>query len=260
MNTRWNMTFFLFMGMLGAAVLVWSILHHHKDRKRPVASLIAAICAAVAFGVILFGLNHPAKIVNILGSPKKGFSGAVLMQIIVIFTGVITFTKLRNRNYALSIASVLIAALSVAALSKVYMISTRSALNSYLLTVVMIFMVLQASAHFDNSARSIKAWLAVNIIYGISVLVFMIRLGGQQDRVLDLSNVLSGSLAPLFWSFAALSFIIPFACWVISAVKGKIVFNTSFYRIVNAMGMFLFCVFVNQMPVFTQAINNRIFF
>lgn len=257
MNTKWNMAFFMFLGIAAAVLLLYTAID--KDNtKRPFAALVSGACAAAAFAVIAAGLNDPSKIITILSTPRKGFSGAVIMQVITCVSALFVFFKLREKGVIVSVLAAAVAVLSVCALSKIYMISTRPALNTYLVTAVMLLLTVQisATAAGDNGKRYTNMLLGINLAYGLSLALFAIRLRmlAPQDRILDFTNIFSGSLAPVFWGVVILTLVIPLICTLIKLKQRFLPASSS------AAGAFLLCMLISQMPVIEKGVNNRIFF
>lgn len=260
MNTRWNMAFFLFFGLIGAIMLICTVISNVREEKRPIPALIASACALTAFMIICLGLNNPLKILTVLSTPQKGFSGAIIMQVVMIAAGMLIFIKSKAGNKAIPIAAFVISILSVYALSKQYMITVRPALNTYILTIIFLALVFQTAWYMYpvTKKRAVYTALGLNIFYGVFLLIFTLRMKiiAPPDHVLDFMNVTFGALAPVYWGAVLCTFIMPLAC-TIMALRGKTIPKS--LNVVSIAGLFSLCLLINQMPIIARGINNRIF-
>ena len=262
MNVRWDMSFFMFVSFVGASFLLCSILTTNCSR-RPLLSIVSAVAAATSFAIIVAGLNNPAKIITILSVPYKGFSSAVSMQVIVIVASLFVFFKIRENSKVVSAIVLVVSLASVISLSRIYMISTRPALNSILVSLMLIVLLFQTACIMSGNGTSVLRRIipAVSAVYGVTALAFVVRLKmlAPQDRILNFMEVTSGYIAPLYWSMILCTFIIPFSYACANAVKdrGKAALVVS---AVNAVGVFLLFLIICQTPVIARGINNRIFF
>lgn len=271
MHTKWNMTFFLFMGFIGAGLLLYSALNLLSDKNhlhRSISALAASVSAISSVLIVTMGLNDPSKLINILGRPFAGFSSAVVMQIIIALAGLLLFFKsIGKKPVKLAWVSVGVFVVSVFCLSRVYMISTRPALNSIILFILFLLLSLQATGLFmvtknrifaDNIKKISFILISVSCFYGLGLLLFAIRIIGlnPEDRVLQPGKLLSGELAPIFWGIVILTFIIPLAFYLYSFLSRKIKM-APLVRLVNLVGVFMLSILINQMPTISRGIDGR---
>lgn len=271
MHTKWNMTFFLFMGFIGAGLLLYSALNLLSDKNhlhRSISALAASASAISSVLIVTMGLNDPSKLINILGRPFAGFSSAVVMQIIIALAGLLLFFKsIGKKPVKLAWVSVGVFVVSVFCLSRVYMISTRPALNSIILFILFLLLSLQTTGLFmvtknrifaDNIKKTSFILISVSCFYGLGLLLFAIRTIGlnPEDRVLQPGKLLLGELAPIFWGIVILTFIIPLAFYLYSFLSRKIKM-APLVRLVNLVGVFMLSILINQMPTISRGIDGR---
>lgn len=271
MHTKWNMTFFLFMGFIGAGLLLYSALNLLSDKNhlhRSISALAASASAISSVLIVTMGLNDPSKLINILGRPFAGFSSAVVMQIIIALAGLLLFFKsIGKKPVKLAWVSVGVFVVSVFCLSRVYMISTRPALNSIILFILFLLLSLQTTGLFmvtknrifaDNIKKTSFILISVSCFYGLGLLLFAIRIIGlnPEDRVLQPGKLLLGELAPIFWGIVILTFIIPLAFYLYSFLSRKIKM-APLVRLVNLVGVFMLSILINQMPTISRGIDGR---
>jgi hypothetical protein len=255
---------FIFLGFISAALLLYSIVNYAK--KPRLALVLSCICAAAAFAIMAMGLNNPAKVVTILSTPKKGYSGAVIMQVVMCIAGLAALSQLKRNPYLAAAIGVLTPVLSVCALSRIYMISTKPALNTYLITAVMIALLFQITGIFslnpENTKRFRQSVFGVAALYCIFITAFTIRLKmlSPQDRILDFTSVASGYLAPVFWGMIFCTAVVPLGYTCLNLIKGGNRTASYIAGAVNTAGVLLLCILITQMPIIERGINNRIFF
>lgn len=263
MNVRWDMVLFMFAAFVGASALLHSAINADEE-NRPWTAIISVIAAAVAFAIIVAGLNDPAKIITVLRAPTKGFSSAVSMQIIAAVAALFVFFKAKdNIKVALGIALV-VSLCSVMSLSRIYMISTRPALNSILITIMLAALFFQTVCILNANKADVfrKAMPAVCAVYGVMAIAFAVRLKMlvPEDRILRFAEMTAGYMAPLYWGMILCTLIVPLAYAGVNAAKNKGTVASLAVSAVNAIGVFLLFMLICQTLVIEKGINNRIFF
>jgi uncharacterized membrane protein YozB (DUF420 family) len=254
----------MFLGFASAALLLYSAINNIK--KSQATLLLSCICAAAAFALIATGLNNPAKIITILSTPRKGYSGAVIMQVVMSIAGLATLSQLRRNRYVAAIIAFLGSVLSVCALSRIYMINTKPALNTYLVTAVLITLLFQCtgivSLNTESTKRFRQSVFGASALYCIFIGAFTVRLKilSPQDRILDFASVTSGYLAPVFWGMIFCTVAVPLGYACLSLLKGRGRTASCITGAVNTIGILLLFILITQMPVIERGINNRIFF
>ncbi len=262
MNTKWNTTFFMFLALVGAIILLHSAIYAYKNDKRPTFVLVSAVLALSSIVAIALGFNDPVKILTVIRTPQKAFSAALITQIFVATVAVFTYFYAKQYKQIVSGVAVLISLVSAFFISNIYMISTRPALNTFILTLVFVLVVVQTALLMGsyNSSHKYKLTLrAVSILVCISVAGFTLRLASlpQQDRILDIERLTSGTLAPIFWAFVIVCCVTPTAY---SFVKHNSKIATAITSTVCIVGILLLNIIVAQLPMVERGINNRIFF
>ncbi|GAB1537354.1 hypothetical protein ADMFC3_29850 [Geovibrio sp. ADMFC3] len=270
MNTKWNMVFFMFLGLTGAALLLYASLAacFNKRDKHKYFALSAGISSASASLIILLGLNEFSRMLNILMRPYSGLSTALLMQLAAAFFSFLLFFKGKTSSAVRNI-SVIVSLAAVFCLARNYMIITRPALNTYLFSAFLIVSAIFAAWNLISinkdltldEALTSNAGAVIISVYGLILLIFSLRVGWlePEDRIFSFAKLIYGSYAPIFWMTVVLSFAVPLAITVFSSVRKKAVASViccaSF-----AAGIFLLSVLINQMPVLNDSINNRFIF
>lgn len=270
MQTKWNMTFFLFLGMISAALLLCSLFCSLREERRTlcrVSALTAFLGSLSAVLVIAFGLNNPAKLVNILGRPLIGLSSAIISQILVAFAALVMFVRNNTRkSIGYTVIVCVFSLIAVFSLSRLYMINTRPALNSFLLVILFTLITLQLAGSFLRSetweghetVTYANSMLLITGLYGISLIGFILRIGwlNPEDRVFQIQKLVAGSLAPVFWGLVIFSLVVPllFYFW---ARTSETVLRTHLDKVINLVGVFVLSVLINQMPVVSRGINGR---
>lgn len=272
MHTKWNMTVFLFIGLISAGILLYTaidmlISQHRQERFK--YAITMTISGFTAILVIALGLNNPANLINILARPETGLSSAVLSQIIVAIFGIVLFFR-KVQGRFIPIFSACLFVLSVFCMFKLYMISTRPALNTFLLFLLLLVVAAQPVASLivtkmiggiDNVKRNSAIMLGSIGICTVVFLAFLIRLNGltPSDRILTFYQVVGGSLASVFWAMIVFIIIIPTGLFSYSFVKQKFVLVVV-CRVSATVGIFLLCILINQMQAASIAVEGRILF
>ncbi|QAR32672.1 hypothetical protein EP073_04385 [Geovibrio thiophilus] len=264
MLTKWNMTFFLFFGLIGAALLLGNALRSLQSEKlNRIFVFAAAVASVICLTVLALTISSPLKLLNILGHPSSGLSSAVITDILLIPAAFVLLRKTEKGKTA----EILIAAVSVVCIycfSRVYMVVTRPALNSVTVFAMLFLQCLLAALFFSEQYKREKLfrtiYLAAISAYGVVSAVFLFRIGflAVPDRVLQLQRLFQGDLAFLFWFTAAATFFVP---------AGFILFSgflrTDYKRfvIISCLtGLFALSMLINQMPVVSRGVDGRFFY
>lgn len=265
MHTNWIMTAFLVLGLISASALLYTalkIIDNSLKERRPASALITVFAGALSVIIIALKVNNPTNLITILAKPSTGLSGAVISQIVMFAAGVIVYLK----NPRGRVASVVLACLfmySVFCLNRLYMISTRSALNTYLLTLVFASAALLAICSFTEYKT--KSGAAINL--GIStagaliMILFFVRMAflSSPDRVISIDMLLRGELAPVFWAFILFGVFVPLTSAIIRFFKiytiPPIILVTS-----AVIAIVLLSIIINEMPASLGAVQGRMLF
>jgi len=270
MNTKWNMTFFMFTALLACSLLIYSVVIAYFDDKYAEKHKINALAAGIlGFGtalIVLGGLNELSRTMNILMRPYSGLSSTVISQLVIGITGVVIFAK-GLKSPLLKIVACIVAAASVYCLARYYMMIARPALDTYILTAMFYVIVMLIASLLVNmndqvyvkySSVTFKLLTGLVVLFGLLFLLFLLRIKGisQEDRVFNLNNLVYGIYAPLVWTIAVLSFLIPALCSAMLMARARAVMmyvcGLSFIS-----GLFVLSILINQMPVIKDAINGR---
>lgn len=264
MHTKWNMTVFLFMSLLSAALLLSAAFSKkssgHLQRACSFMPLAASGAGLAAVLIIIGGLNHPGNIVNMLGRPFAGLSSAVIAQLLVVGSGLLVFAKGRHSDsflWPITLGS--LACLAVFCSYQVYTVSTRPALNTLTLLAVLLLVVMQLSLMLTGlseinpeSENGTKICLAIMVIglcgiVGQTIFAARLALLASPDRVLTFSELMSGNLDFLYWSMILLTVLVPPSLTLIGWRTKR--HSLRYFSPVFLMaGLFLLCVLINQMP------------
>ena len=263
MHTRWSIAFFLFWGLVSVGLMFLPVFSGCADGTRSriyrFSLLVSAFCGCVAVATVAFSLNSPGNLINILGNPWAGLSSAIIAQIAIILVALIGFFKGSSGQRNLVYGSAGVGIYSLFCLFRMYMISTRPALNSFVLFALLLVLTMELTSLFRLSFCS-DSFTGINkqsllypfltIAAGCLLGVFTIRLLllSNPDRIFTFSGLTNGIYAPFFWSVVVLIFILP-TVHAIYSFKKKV---TSFSRVVCFIflfGLFVFCSLVNQMPI-----------
>lgn len=272
MNTKWNMTFFMFIGLAGACMLLYSsaagYFNRYSSTKHRIYALPAGVSCTAAALIVLLGINDFSRMLNILMRPYSGLSSAVLAQVAAAFAGFILFFRDSGKQ-TLKAVSVLLSLVSVFCIARYYMMVARPALDTHILTMLFMaavifgtWLLMSLNSDFNSGAEAeIKTGLGIVAVCGILLAVFVARMAflTAEDRILSAHKLIAGDYSILFWALAVLLFFVPFALLIISLAKKRlcmpVLCGASF-----AAGVFLLSVLINQMPVVKDSINNRIIF
>lgn len=268
MHTKWQMTFFMSLGLMNAGLLLCTaafMLNRLWERAlnytaaASLAGLLAIICVAL-------GLNSPAGLISLLAKPGAGLSSAVISQAAAAALCAALYFK-KARGAAAAAVTAAVSVLILYCMFRLYMISTRAALNTALLFALFAAFAAQfasALAVTDGTGAFRKNSAAALCIIGVNALVFAvfilrIKALTPPDRILSFGQLVSGSLAPVLWGTVIAMFIIPAALSLFAPLKRNFAVNTVF-RLSAAAGIFLLSILVNQMPAMSGAIGGRMLF
>ncbi len=269
MHTRWSIAVFLFWGLISSGLLLLPVMTASVDEKGGrfyrLSLLAAGISGCVAVAAVALSLNSPANLINILGKPWAGLSSAIIAQIVVVLIAVIGLLKGDSGQRNIAYCALAVAVYALFCLFRMYIISTRPALNSLLLLVLFLLLAMQLSLlvrhvfgcelNFGFSYQRIL-YPVVSVASGVCLLAFAFRLMllTNPDRIFTFSGLVSGIYAPLFWP--ALGFLC--ALPVIHAVYCYIQRSPSFSGLILGfylVGLMIFCGLINQMPTI---VNSRL--
>lgn len=262
MHTRWSITIFLFFGVLSAGMTVLPAIRRTFWKEiglQPyrLSNLAAAFCAFIAVAAVTLSLNDPAKLINILGRPAAGLSSAIIAQILVLLAALYNLGKGSPDKRGLHYVSAAVALYAVFCLFHIYMISTRPALNTpilliLLLLVTFVFSLLAAALFPDKSEDRKKQslfLLAGTILCGICLILFVMHLLylPKGDRIFSFAQLTTGIYAPLFWISLVFLAIVP-ALYARYGYHRQGLCLPSAVLCIFLFGLFTFCGLVNQMP------------
>lgn len=272
MYTKWQMTFFLFLGIVNAGILLCIAAKMIADSREKAERYSLAVFLTSLFAVlsVALGLNNPAGIINILAKPGTGLSSAVISLAVSAVFGLVLFIRKPSGMY-IAFTSAAVSAAVIFCLSKLYMISTRPALHTFLLLSLFIVLSVQfasvlavTDSSCSNSFFRKKSIISLCIL-SVSVLLFAafilrIKMLTPPDRILSFEQLTSGSLAPVMWGAVFTMFVIPALASFIPALRKQPALNTIF-RLSAALGIFLLSILINQMPAMTGTVGGgRILF
>ncbi len=265
------MAIFLFLGIMSAAGLLYTamtIKSEADDCGKPKYVLFMAATGLLAILDIAFNLNNPANFINILAKPTTGLSSAVISQIVITAAGIIIYVK-NTKHKASAVISVVLFVYAVFCLNRLYMISTRHALNTYLLFFVFAGASALAAGTFLFSGSGDEAkhkknslsMLITSAVFTIFMAVFLVRLAvlNPPDRMLTIDMLISGHLSAVFWAMIVTCVIIPLALSAIRYMK-NVPLLSYVMKVSVVIGIFLICVLVNQLPTVVKAIQGRMVF
>ena len=263
MLTKWNMTFFLFFGMLSASMALGGAFRALQQEKPYRAAAFAGAAAAViSAAVFCFTIGSPMKIMNILGHPASGLSSAIIADILLIPAGLLLLKKRENGTIS-GIATAVFTTVCIYCFSRVYMIVTRPALDTPAVFLMFLFLCMYIALFLLNDWRKesfiFRFYVTAVSAYCITAVFFLYRVGSASvhDRVLQLPKLLSGDLACLFWSSVVVTLIAPAAALAVSFIKVK---YRLFVFVCGTAGLFLLSMLVNQMPVVSRGVEGRFFY
>jgi len=267
MHTRWSITVFLFFGILSAGLLLLPAicrLFGINTASRPyrVSNMAAALSAAAAVAAVALSLNAPANLINILGKPAAGLSSAIIAQLVVLVAALFCFFKGAPDKRGLDYFSAAVAVYAVFCLFRIYMISTRPALNTPVLLIVLLLTTLALSmlvaamlpARDGNQEKFPLFLLGVSTSCGIGQLAFCLRLLflPKEDRILSFTQLTTGSYATLFWISLILLALVPALQSAYRYKKQRSLFPSTVLGL-YLIGLFAFCGLVNQMPAIVHS-------
>lgn len=264
MHTKWQMTFFLFSGIANAGILLCISAKMitgfgEKAERYSLAVFLTGFSAVLA---VALGLNNPAGIISLLARPGAGLSIAVIsLTASAVFGLVIFFRKPMGMHIA--VLSAAVSALVMYSLFKLYMISTRPALHTYLLLILFIAVSVQfasvltvtGSARSDGVFRkNSPAALSILCINAVLFAAFILRIKMLMppDRILSFEQLTAGSLSSVFWGAVLSMFVIPSVLSFLPALRNQSAMN-GVYRLSAVLGIFLLSILINQMPAMAGA-------
>lgn len=263
MHTNWHMTWFLFFGLIGAALLFYEALKIKDTEKeeRQVSLLFAAGAGILAVCAVALKLNSLTNLINILAKPSTGFSSAVISQIVAAVFALAVFYK-KPKVKTASVLAAVVFVYEIFCLFRLYKIATRQALNTVVL--FLFFAALSAFAgavfkSFQSHSVNRQVFAVTAALAAILMAVFVIRLGliEPPDRVIGLSMLMYGNLAPVFWGM-----VITFIAAVLTQVMltPKYIYLPYISAACALLSIFLLSVIVNQLPALSRAVEGRMLF
>jgi hypothetical protein len=268
MLTKWNMTLFLFLGVMSSALLLGGALRSYlnlRSEKAPYIAIAAPICASVALAVLMLTINSPSKLLNILGHTSSGLSSAVIADIVMIVFGMIIYTKYKSGYSSASVAiSAIIATGNVYCFSRIYMIITRPALDTPILSLTLIFsavyIAIQLVGMGSVRSKSNFASLAAAALLTLLFFLFTSRLVmlPKPDRVLHIARLITGDLSVLYWAMISATTILPLLLHLLIGTKFRNLQKITLP--IGVCGLFLLTVLINQMPIVSRGVDGRFFY
>lgn len=265
MRTNWSLAVFLVSGLISSSALLYTAIkmyYNTSTTRKPASALLTTIAGAACVTIIAFKVNNPANLINVLGKPTAGLSSAVLSQMALAVAGLIVYLKnMRGKFVSVILACLFI--LAVFCLNRLYMISTRSALDTILLTLVFAsvsFFTAESFLAKTNEKISVDT-LGISILSAVVIIYFFIRIAylTPPDRVLSIEMLVSGCLAPVFWGFILLGVIIPVASAIISFLE-IYTMPPVILGISAVVAIVLLSIIINEMPAHLDAIQGRMLF
>lgn len=203
---KWNYFFLTVFTTISVGSYLISSLHSLTDRRRTLndPSVITVIVPIVlGFLCMLFSLSNPSKIFNILGNIKSGFTLVMLTTIILAGVAIIQLLFRRRKNILelqriFAIIVIIISAVYIYAIAKLYMIPAREALDTYAVPLFFISFIIGIGIFIDRlffkSMRDIYYLVGRIAIFTelVAVLYFTINLLLLEttDRYLTAKSVL----------------------------------------------------------------------
>jgi len=259
------MVVFLVLGLISSSALLYTAVNikmNERDMAKPLSALLTAIAGAACVAIIAFKVNNPANLITILAKPTTGLSGAVISQIVLLVTGLIVYFK-KPQSKTAYIVLMCLFIYSVFCLNRLYMISTRSALNTYLLTFVFASVsVFAAGSFIDEESKRAKAInLGLSLAASLILIAFFVRMAfvSPPDRIMPVTMLVQGDLAFVFWAFILLGIALPLVSSVNSFFK-LVKIPTAVLGISTVVALLLLSIIINQMPAHLDAVQGRMLF
>jgi hypothetical protein len=262
MRTNWSLTVFLVCGLISASSILYTAIKvndNHNTDTRPLSALIAAIAGAACVTIIALKVNSPANLINILGKPTAGLSSSVMSQMAVFLIGAVVYLK-KLRGKAVSIMLAFLFLISLFCLNRLYMISTRCALNTLLLMLAYMSASYFCASAFMQEDKPVIS-LVLSIIASAILTAFFVRIAliSPPDRVLSIDMLLFGILAPVFWAYVLTGVIIPLAASIKRLFSDKGL-PTILLAVSAIVALMLLSIIINQMPAHLDAVQGRMLF
>jgi hypothetical protein len=280
MNLRLDYSLYNFFTFLAAALFIFTVIYGSSEftpsvdesvkvKKPYILAVLVIILSISAYVARFHGMGNFLVIFKMLAKPFASTTSAIITQVLLIFTTIIFIIKKAEKSAAEMGIFIFSALFAVGFSSRMFMIHTRPAVNTYIVTAILVAAVLcLAIMLLINRKPEFRIlYKVLSILLGLQILLvigFTYRLTTLDipDRALTAARLINGDMAGIYWAMAVFLLVVPLILSILLINCG----NTKRHRLLASVmagsytvGATLLFIILNRAPLLQGGLNGRIF-